>query len=340
MKAIKIAIVMILVFNGLFSLYGWMTRPDPQPAYQAQMQQEAEPPQAAEGLDLRALTALTKEIRSGQELERRLNEKGGINNLDLNSDGKVDYIFVSEFGEVASKIGYSLTVQPQKNESQEVAAITVEKNGDRAEIQVVGNAQIYGDQAIFNDSTTAERDQLPEQSAGSEQTQMVHSYFYPRPLWISPFFFGFYPSYFSFFPVMGRSTYVSHVNRTVNTGSVQRGASSYQRSSGRQISNPNKGKTASRGITRSLRNPTNTQKKFQATSRNRTLGSGGFGSNRSTGGSRVSGSSTGQSGSRLGASRSSSSSFGSSRTLRRSSPFSSGSVRSRSFGSRSFSFGK
>ena len=313
---------MILLLNGSFSLYNWLTEKETAPVYQAQLQQESIQLPAAEGMDLQALTSLTKEIRSGQELERRLNEKEGINNLDLNGDKKVDYLFVSEFGDVKNKIGYSLTVQPQKEETQEVASITVENNGDRAEIQVVGNEQIYGDQAIFNDWSKIEREKLPEQSSAGEKSPMYHSYFYPRPLWFSPFYFGFYPGYYSFFPIMGRSTYMTRVNRSYNTSSVGRGANSYQRSSGKQITNPNRGKTANRGITRSLQKPTNTQKKFQAT-RSRNLRSGGFGSQKTA-----------------SSSQRSRSSFGSSSANRRSTGFGSGSVRSSSSRSRSFSFGK
>ncbi len=330
MQAIKIAVIMILILNGSFSLYNWLTEKESDPGYQSQLRQESVQLPAAEGMDLQALTTLTKEIRSGQELERILNEKGGINNLDLNDDKKVDYLFVKEFGDVENKIGYSLTVQPQKDETQEVAAITVEKNGDRAEIQVVGNEQIYGDQAIFNDSAKIEREKLPEQASSGQKSPMYHSYFYPRPLWFSPFYFGFYPGYYSFFPIMGRSTYMTRVSRSYNTGSVRRGANNYQRSSGKQISNPNRGKAANRGITRSLQKPTNTQKKFQAT-RNRNLKSGGFGSNKTAGKSQLSRNSSRQT---------RSSAFGSSSASRRSSAFGSGSLRSSSSRSRSFSFGK
>jgi len=320
---------MILILNGSFSLYNWLTEKESASNYQLQQQEKIQP-QAAEGMDLQALTMLTKEIRSGQELERRLNEKNGLNNLDLNGDKKVDYLFVKEFGDVKNKIGYSLTVQPQKDETQEVAEITVEKNGDRAEIQVVGNEQIYGDQAIFNDWSKIEREKLPEQSATGQSSPMYHSYFYPRPLWFSPFYFGFYPGYYSFFPIMGRSTYMTRVGRSYNTGSVGRGANNYQRSSGKQISNPNRGKAANRGVTRSLQKPTNTQKKFQAT-RKQNLRSGGFGSNKSAGRSQLSSNSSRQS---------RSSAFGSSSTSRRSSLFGGGSLRSSSSRSRSFSFGK
>lgn len=337
MKALKIAIIMILVLNGVTSLYSWMTKPDPAADFPTQVREESVQLPAAEGLDLAALTALTKEIRSGQEFERRLNEKGSINNLDLNGDKKVDYLFVREFGDVNSKIGYSLTVEPEKDEVQEVATVTVEKNGNLAEIQVIGNEQIYGDQAIFNDSTEIEREKPSEQASGGQPYPMYNNYFYPRPLWFSPWHFGFYPAYFAFYPVMGRSSYVTHVNRTYNTGSVKRGGNSYQRSSGKQIANPNQGKVANRGISRSLQKPTNTQKKFQAT-RNRNLRSGGFGSGKTASRSGLSGSSSGQSRSQVGTSRGSF--FGSSSSVRRSTPFGSGSVRSGSIRSRSFSFGK
>ena len=104
MNALKIAIVAILVFNLGTSVVRWLSEDSTPESY-------IETP-VAEGLELKALTALTKEIRSGQELERRLNEKEGINNLDLNSDDIVDYVTVTEFGAVNNKIGYSLVVEP------------------------------------------------------------------------------------------------------------------------------------------------------------------------------------------------------------------------------------
>ncbi|MCP4756170.1 MAG: hypothetical protein GY866_35355 [Proteobacteria bacterium] len=339
MKAIKIAIVMILVLNGAFSLYGWLSKEEPQPREQYSQALPEPEIAAAEGLELSSLTALSKEIRSGQELERRLNEKDGINNLDLNNDKKTDYINVREFGDVKDKIGYSLTVEPVKSEVQEIATVTVERNVDRAEIQVVGNEQIYGDQAIFNDWTPIEREQQPAQQTGKHAAPMYSSYFYPRPLWISPWYFGFYPPYFSFFPVVHRSVYISRTGG-YNASSVRRGGNAYQKTSNKQIRNPNQGKTAGRGITRSLKKPTSTQKKFQATQK-KNLRSGGFGRT-GTGRSKMTGKSSSTSGSRysrssnrLGSSRSSS--FSSQRSSR---SFGSSSFRSSGSRSRSFSFGK
>jgi len=336
MNAIKIAVIMILLVNGGFSLYSWLFSEEQKPQLQQTVQVLPEPGMsAAEGLDLQSVTSLMKEVRSGQELERRLNEKGGINNFDLDGNGKTDYIFVKEFGDVNNKIGYSMTVEPLKGEVQEVATAEIEKNGDRAEIQVVGNEQVYGQDAIFNDWTQIEREKLPEQS-GSNRAPKYHSYFYPRPLWISPFFFGYYPPYYAFFPIVGRTRYMTQVNR-YRSPSVQRGRNSYQRSSSKQIQSPNRGKTANRGIARSLKNPTATQKKFQAT-RNRNIKSGGFGRG---GTSSRTGSSSMNRSSRTRSFSSRSSGFGSQSSLSsRSSSFKRSSFRSSSFGSRSFGFGK
>src|SRR3989339_729767 len=136
MKALKVAIVFILVLNGVYSLTQWLGSSSPENERIAEA--AAEPDPAASGFDLAALTSLTKEIRSGQELERKLNEKDGINNLDLNDDGKVDYLQVEEFGKPETgKVGYSLYTEPAKGERQEIAEVTVEQNGDQAEIQVV-----------------------------------------------------------------------------------------------------------------------------------------------------------------------------------------------------------
>ena len=77
---------------------------------------------AAEGLDLKALTLLVKEVKDASELEKRLNTSGGINNLDLDADGKVDYIKVTEYGTADHK-GFSFTVEVTPGDVQEVATI-------------------------------------------------------------------------------------------------------------------------------------------------------------------------------------------------------------------------
>jgi len=349
MKALKIAIVLILLINGFFSLMSWLS-PDPEPVgdyFEPRASQISQPPaQAAEGFDLAALTVLTKEIRSGQELERRLNTKGGINNLDLDDDGKVDYLQVEEFGQPESgKIGYSVFTEPEINQRQEVAEVTVEQNKDNAEIQVIGNPEIYGDDQVFNDFAPIKREGTPPAAQGAAPYPVYSSYFMPRPLWMSPYGYGMHPPYFSVFPLIMTSMYL---NRMGGYHSMARsGPSAHQQTSNRQLNNPNKGKSASSGIKRSLRKPTSTQKQFAAKSNSQKVGKGGFGQNKSASRSSASssrGSSTGKSsfGQRQGRGFGSSASTGqvrSSRGFGSSSPRSSRSFRGSSGSSRSFSFG-
>ena len=88
---------------------------------------------AANGFDLKAVGELVKQARNGEELEKLLNKSGGVNNLDLNEDNKVDYIHVTEYGNDRAK-GFSLTVQPEPGETQEVATINIGKEGERANV--------------------------------------------------------------------------------------------------------------------------------------------------------------------------------------------------------------
>lgn len=342
MKALKIAIVLILLLNGAYSLSKWLSTDSTPESVEFEL---PPPSQASEGLNLAALTTITKEVRSGQELERRLNEKGGINNLDLNDDKKVDYIQVSEFGDVKNKIGYSLTIEPEKNQSQEVATIEIEKNGDKAEIQVIGNEQIYGSGAIYNDWAPIEREKTSVQTQGSTGAVAQSNYFHPRPLWASPFHFGYYPPYYGFFPLIAHSMYMGRMNTMVHT-TVNRGVNQHQQTSNKKITSPNSGKTANSGIKRSLKKPTSTQKKFTAQNQVRKARSGGFGKRGSSNvGSRSSGvsnsRSTGTSRNRSLSTRQGRSFNSSSRSsvTRSRSGFGGGSVRSGGFRSRSFSFG-
>ena len=267
MNALKIAIVAILIFNLGTSVFKWFVE-DPTPEYYAETL-------ASEGMSLKALTVLTKEIRSGQELERRINEKGSINNLDLNSDDVVDYISVTEFGTANSKIGYSLVVEPVSSEKQEIATVTIEKNQNQAEIQVIGNEQIYGENAIYNDSAPIERNVTQSRYHGSGLFPIMATYFIMRPLWASPWNYGNYPSHYS--PsIRSNSANYANQTRSYQSKSVKPGANPYQKKSGLSINNPNNGKIANRGINRSLVKPTATQKKFQVNNRS-SVRSGGFG---------------------------------------------------------------
>jgi len=98
----------------------------------------------ADGLDLMAVSELFKETESLQEFEKTLNDpKFGVNNLDLDGNGEVDYIRIVE--EVAQDT-HIIILQAAigKDEFQDVATIEVEKAGDDYNMQIRGNKIVYG----------------------------------------------------------------------------------------------------------------------------------------------------------------------------------------------------
>lgn len=75
-------------------------------------------------------------------------EDSKVNNLDLNEDGKIDYVRVIDNieGDVHAII---LQVPVSDKESQDIAVIEIEKQGDEnAILQIVGNEDVYGEQVI------------------------------------------------------------------------------------------------------------------------------------------------------------------------------------------------
>lgn len=101
--------------------------------------------EAAEGLDLTAVSELFKDAKNLEEFEKKLNDpETGVNNLDLDENNEVDYIRVVE--EVADETHIIILQVPLgENEFQDVATIEVEKRGDDDyNMQVRGNEVIYG----------------------------------------------------------------------------------------------------------------------------------------------------------------------------------------------------
>ena len=99
----------------------------------------------ADGLDLEAVGELFREAENLEAFEKVLNDpEVGINNLDLNGDGYVDYIRVVE-----DVVDYThliiLQVPLGENEFQDVATIEVERtDDDECNMQIRGNEVIYG----------------------------------------------------------------------------------------------------------------------------------------------------------------------------------------------------
>lgn len=100
--------------------------------------------EAADGLDLMAVSELFKETPNLEEFEKTLNDPNiGVNNLDLDNNGEVDFIRVLE--EVVDDT-HIIILQAAlgEDEFQDVATIEVEKSGNDYNMQVRGNVVVYG----------------------------------------------------------------------------------------------------------------------------------------------------------------------------------------------------
>jgi hypothetical protein len=101
--------------------------------------------EAAQGLDLQAVGELFKDSRDLAEFEARLNDpRTGVNNLDLDDNGQVDYIRVVEEADGDTHVAI-LQAALGDNDFQDVATIELARSGDDAcEMQVHGAGLIYG----------------------------------------------------------------------------------------------------------------------------------------------------------------------------------------------------
>jgi len=140
--------------------------------------------EAAEGLDLKAVSELFKDSGNLEEFEKSLNDPDlGINNLDLDENGEVDFIRIVEENADDTRV-IILQVPLAENEFQDVATIEVEKTNDNDyNMQVRGNEVIYGTDYYV-------------------QPTVVHVHTWPIITWIyrpvyrpyrSVYYFGYYP---------------------------------------------------------------------------------------------------------------------------------------------------
>lgn len=169
-----------------------------------------------DNLNLYAVMDIFQNSETLEEFERKLNDPQLlINNLDLNNDNQVDYIFVNDYPTVNIH-QIVLQVALGKDDLQDVAVFIVEKlrNGG-VSIQLIGDEDLYGPNYIVEpvyDSTPNPgyignvRKQVPV-----ETVTVVHTTYYEvagwpmivfitRPAyvpWRSAWRWGYYPPYWA-----------------------------------------------------------------------------------------------------------------------------------------------
>jgi hypothetical protein len=239
----------------------------------------------SKGLNLAATTELAKKAKDAADFERLLNSQTeAINNIDLNDDGKVDYIKVTEYGS-GEKRGFSLTDEISPGNIQEIATIDIERGADKATVQTTGNPSLYGPGSHHHSSF------------GLTDALLVGWLFSNRPSYSSPYGYGNYPL-----------TYGSGWNRQGNDGydgaMKSRNAGSTVTSSSKSVisnpaASPNAEKIAAKA--KVISSPTQSQRSFAKSvarpttsqSASRPSSSGGFGRSSSSGSSRSGSSSRG-----------------------------------------------
>jgi hypothetical protein len=206
-----------------------------------------------DNLDLQALGELVKNSTSAQDIEEKLNNTGSINNLDLNNDGNVDYIKVTEYGDGNQK-GFSFTVDLPNNETQEIATIEVQRGGGGAQMNIHGNQQLYGNHGHYQS----------HYSLGD--LMIMHYLFTPHRPYYSPYHYGYYPSHYQSYRSRPYSSYRNSVNRTTKTTTITRTTRPSSTSSRISSPNANKASTTVTARAKTLSAPTRSQKSFTTTS--------------------------------------------------------------------------
>ncbi len=159
----------------------------------------------SDNLDLDAVASIFGDSENLEDFERRLNDPDNrISNLDLNEDGYIDYLRVLENSSDRNSL---VVVQAVLDEAvyQDVATIEIERvqNGN-PRVQIVGDSYIYGSNYIIEPMYV--------------RTPLIFSFFWsPRYItYHSPYYWDYYPSWYSYYRPYSPFRYQRHVHVHVN----------------------------------------------------------------------------------------------------------------------------
>ena len=152
---------------------------------------------------------LFQKATSVEQWEQWLNDQNQhVNNLDLNQDGEVDYIKVTDQS-LGNDHALVLQVPISESESQDIAVIELSKvNSDSAVIQIIGDEDLYGEEMVIEPSIEYEQEFKKIKGPALESFRIykrcINVWMWPcvqfiyRPIyqpWVSPYYWHHYPSY-------------------------------------------------------------------------------------------------------------------------------------------------
>ncbi|MDR1585012.1 MAG: hypothetical protein LBS07_02395, partial [Prevotellaceae bacterium] len=156
-------------------------------------------------LDLEAVATLFGEVNNLEEFENRLNDpQNQISNLDLNNDGYIDYLRVIETRDNKVNV-VVLQAVLDMDVYQDVATVVVEKQRwNKVSVQIIGSPYLYGVNYIVEPAYA--------------WTPPIYQVFRSRNyvVWRSPYYWGYYPTYYYYRQPAPVYIYVRNVYRSVN----------------------------------------------------------------------------------------------------------------------------
>ena len=185
-----------------------------------------------DNLNLYAVMKLFQESKTLEQFEKDMNDENSrINNLDLNGDGQIDYITVTD--NVEGKT-HAIVLQDAINEKekQDVAVFYVKTDANNhVQIQLIGDEALYGKGYIIEPNSGARTSQTPNPGylGNAEVVQeapvvvesgnwpIVRFIFLPTYIgWHSPWYWGYYPNYWRpWHPLFWHAYWGYHYNMNI-----------------------------------------------------------------------------------------------------------------------------
>lgn len=167
------------------------------------------PENTGDNFSLEGALALFKKAKSVEDFETLINdESNNVNNLDLNNDGKTDYISVEDITENNTHV-LVLSTDLSATEKQDIATINIEKTAnDEATLQIIGDNNLYAENTIAEPFDTTESVQNYKGPSAPKLTitrLFVNVWFWPSVrfmyaptyvIWRSPYRWAFYPRWY------------------------------------------------------------------------------------------------------------------------------------------------
>ena len=207
------------------------------------------------GFNVNNFANLVRKTTNPSQIENEINQDGNdVNNLDLDKDGKVDFLKVTE-----SENKIQVTDDVDQNNSVNVATLTISKNqtdNNTAEMHIQGNPSYCGQDYQYHSHI----------SVG--EVLLLAYLFSPHRYYVPVYHYGYYPPYYRGYATSSTRT----VTRTYTT----------TRTLGGNNTSTVRPTAPSRS---SLSNPTHSQRSFSTRDNSTPVRSGGFGKSSSSGSS-------------------------------------------------------